>query len=73
MNLLAIAWTIARKDLTGYFRDRTGMMLGFLLPVVLITAFGFVMKAAFGGSGGMPKVTLNVIDRDQTPASQKLV
>ena len=37
MNVLSTAWLVARKDLRLYFRDCTGMALGFLLPIVLIT------------------------------------
>lgn len=73
MNLLRSAWTIACKDLRCYFRDRTGVLLGFLLPIALVTVMGFVMQFAFGGSGGMPKVNLVVLDHDQTPSSQKFV
>lgn len=73
MNVLSTAWLVARKDLRLFFRDRTGMMLGFLLPIVLITVFGFIMKYAFRTEGGMPQATLWVADEDHSPQSQKLV
>ena len=52
------AWLIAAKDLKQYFRDRTGMLLGFLLPIALVTVFGYVMKFAFGGDSGVPRQVL---------------
>jgi len=73
MNVLSTAWTVARKDLRLYLRDRTGMMLGFLLPIVLITVFGFIMKYAFRGEGGMPRATLWVADEDDSPQSRRLI
>jgi ABC-2 type transport system permease protein len=69
MSLLSTAWMIAKKDLLVYFRDRTSLLLGFLLPIVLITTFGFIMGQASGGDGAMPKVVLWVSDRDQSEAS----
>ncbi len=70
MNLLHATWTLARKDLRLYLRDRTGMLLGFGLPVVLVLTFGFVYKMAFGRQGGMTTTTLWVADLDQTDTSR---
>lgn len=71
MKLLAASVWIARKDLRAWFRDRTGMMLGLLLPIALVTVFGMVMKFAFGGGSGMPKVELWLVDEDGSPASER--
>ena len=73
MNLLKTSWTIARKDLRVYFRDRTGMLLGFGLPIVLVLAFGFIYKLTFGAQGGLSRTTLWVTDDDDTSASQQFV
>lgn len=73
MKLLAAMFWIAHKDLRLFCRDRTGMMLGLLLPIALVTVFGMVMKFAFGGGSGMPKVELWVVDEDGSAASKKLV
>lgn len=73
MNGLRAAWTLAKKDLRIYFRDRTGTALGFGLPVVLVIAFGFVYKMTFGGSDGMTKTTLWVADVDRTEASAAFI
>ncbi|MBK8099459.1 MAG: ABC transporter permease [Planctomycetes bacterium] len=73
MNLWSAAAAIAGKDLRVYFRDKTGMLLGFLLPIALVTVFGMVMKFAFGGDGGMPKVQVWVVDEDGSDQSRKFV
>jgi ABC-2 type transport system permease protein len=73
VNLFAASWWIARKDLRLFFRDRTGMLLGLLLPVALVTVFGMVMKFAFGGGSGMPKVELWVVDDDGSEPSRAFV
>lgn len=73
MNQLRASWTIARKDLRIYFRDRTGMLLGFGLPVVLVLAFGFTFKMSFGGPDGLTRSTLWVADLDQSERSQAFV
>ncbi len=73
MNLIAAGWWIAKKDLRAYFRDRTGLMLGLLLPIALVTVFGMVMKFAFGGGSGMPKVELWVVDDDDSETSRRFV
>ncbi|MGK0263621.1 MAG: ABC-2 type transport system permease protein, partial [Planctomycetota bacterium] len=73
MNTWSAAVLIARKDLNLYRRDRTGLLLGLLLPIVLVAVFGSVMKFAFGGEGGMPRVTIWVCDEDDSAASQKFV
>lgn len=73
MNLFAASGCILRKDLRLFFRDRTGMMLGLLLPIALVTVFGMVMKFAFGGGSGMPKVEVLVVDEDGSDASRRFV
>lgn len=73
MSTLKTALAIARKDLLLYFRDKTGMALGFLLPIVLITVFGFVMKVVSGDDGGVSKATLWVVDQDATAESRRFL
>lgn len=73
MSTLTTALAMARKDLRLYFRDRTGMALGFLLPIVLVIIFGFVMKLVNGGDSGPSRATLWVVDQDGSEASRAFV
>lgn len=73
MKLLRDSWTIARKDLRSYFRDRTGMLLGFLLPIALVTAFGFIAQVLYGGNSAMGRTTLWVADEDGSDSSRSFV
>lgn len=73
MKLITDAWVLACKDLRVYVRDRTALVLGFLVPIALVTVFGWIMTYAFGGSSGMPKVTLWIADEDQSERSQKMI
>jgi ABC-2 type transport system permease protein len=72
MNTLRCAWLLAKKDLRCYFRDRGAMAVGFLVPIALVTVFGWIMTAiSGGGGGGMPQATLYVVDEaasDETRA-----
>ncbi len=66
------AWTLARKDLRIYTRDRAGMLLGLGLPIVLATVFGAAM-GSMGGGDSIGRVELVVEDRDRSAASRALV
>ncbi len=74
-DTLSTAWTLARKDLRLFFRDRTALALTFALPILLAVVFGSAMGAMGGGGGGgaSPRVELRVEDADATPASARLV
>lgn len=71
--MLKAAWTIARKDLALFLRDRTGLVVSLLLPIALVTVFGFIMQVGFGGGGKLPAVELWVADNDHTPLSEQFV
>lgn len=65
-------YKICRKDLKLFFSDKRSVLLGFLLPIVLITLFAL----AFGGSGGgrgFNTVTLPVSDLDSTEATFNVI
>lgn len=68
------ALAVARKDLRLFFRDRTAVALGLLLPILLATIFGSAMGAMSGGGGGAPqRVDLAVQDLDRSESSAALV
>lgn len=74
MNTLRCAWLLAKKDLRCYFRDRGALAVGFLVPIALVTVFGWIMTAiSGGGSGGMPQATLYVVDEAGTDESRAFV
>lgn len=73
MSTWSAAVWIARKDFALYCRDRTGLLLGLLLPIVLVGVFGAVMQFAFGGGSGMPRVGLWVVDEDGSDQSKRFV
>lgn len=73
MTVWNAIWLMVGKDLRVYGRDRAALLLGFALPVVLVTVAGFIAKFAFGGAGGLPRVTLWVSDEDRSPLSNQLV
>ncbi|MGB0952144.1 MAG: ABC transporter permease [Planctomycetota bacterium] len=75
MKLTSAAWALARKDLRLFFRDRTGVLLGFLLPISLVTIFGYLMGMMTGGGGGgpMPRATVWIADEDGTAQSAAMV
>ena len=72
--MFRVAWQLARKDLRIFFRDRTGMLLGFALPIALVGIFGFIM-GALGGSqrNEMSPIEVAVLDEDVSPASATFV
>ncbi|XZE52720.1 ABC transporter permease [Planctomycetaceae bacterium SH139] len=71
--MFAFALELAKKDLRIYFRDPVAWLLGFLLPIVLVTIFGFLMGAVWGGSGPTPKVTMYVVDEDNSLRSRQFI
>lgn len=73
MKLFSDAWTLARKDLRVYGRDSAALCLGFLVPMALVTVFGWIMTFAFGGSSAMPAVELWIVDEDKSDGSQRFV
>lgn len=73
MSTLSAAWVLALKDLKSFARDRSALMLSVLVPIALVTVFGWIMAYAFGGSSGMPKVTLHVIDESDSTGAEQLI
>ncbi len=65
------AWALAPKDLRMYFRDRMGIVSSLLVPIAMVTVFGWIMAYAFGGGSGMPKVKVWIVDEDKSERSQQ--
>jgi ABC-2 type transport system permease protein len=66
---------LAIKDLRIFSRDRTGLMLTLVLPIVLASVFGVAMGGMSGGGsdGGIKDLGLLVQDLDQSKSSSELV
>ena len=73
MNTLQSAWTLAWKDVRSFVRDRTALVLSILVPIALVTVFGWIMAYAFGGSGSMPAVKLHVADLSNSATSEQFI
>jgi ABC-2 type transport system permease protein len=69
--MLCMIATIIQTGFRALRRDRVAFVLSFVLPVAFFTIFGFV----FGNmrSSATPRVTVLVVDQDQSPASRALV
>ncbi len=73
MDTFRAAWLIACRDLRSYFRDRTGMLLGFALPIALVGVFGFLSTFLYGEGGAMGRASLWVADEDQSESSARFL
>ncbi len=63
--------TLAMKDLTIMFRDKSGFFFTFIFPIVIAVLFGSI----FGGdnNSGTRTMTVLIVDEDSTTASQSFV
>jgi len=63
-------FALVAKDLQVFWKDKVAVVVSFLVPMALITIFGFI----FGGSGSGPSgIRLLVVDEAASEASAKLV
>lgn len=72
--MIATLLALVGKDLRLFARDRTAVVLTFLLPLALGSVFGVAMTAVFGGGSG-PKVRVAVgfEDLDGSERSRSLL
>ncbi|HBE70073.1 MAG TPA: hypothetical protein DDW52_18150 [Planctomycetaceae bacterium] len=72
--MINAALALAGKDLRSFIRDRGALVATILVPIMLVTVFGWIMAYAFGGgSGGMPQVRVYVCDLDDSDRSRAYV
>jgi ABC-2 type transport system permease protein len=64
--------TLVRKEITGFRKDRTAVMLTFLVPIVLIYIFGnvFGVNRSSSGPSGIP---LAIVAPEGSPAINSVV
>jgi len=73
MNVILNVWTLAQKDLQVFLRDRSAVMMTFVVPIALVTVFGWIMTYALGGGSGMPKVALWIVDNANSEQSHAMI
>ena len=61
------AWLICAKDLKARLRDRSALLIGIVVPLVLAFIFNVIFSGISGSSG---VISLGVVDADHGPASQ---
>jgi ABC-2 type transport system permease protein len=64
------ALILARKDLKLTFRERTAVISGYMVPIVLLIVFG-VIYSGMGGSNEQIKIDLLYVDQEKTDQSAK--
>ncbi|HEX2855794.1 MAG TPA: ABC transporter permease [Opitutaceae bacterium] len=72
---MRILLTLLRKDIANFLRNKTAVILTFVVPVMLIYVFGFVwgLNRKGGGGGGPSGVRIAVVNQSDHPGAQKLV
>lgn len=61
-------WTITAKDLRQRFRDRSVLLIGFVVPLALAWVFSLVFGGVTGG--GIGSLTLGVVTNDGGPVGE---
>jgi ABC-2 type transport system permease protein len=63
--------TLLRVSLLNLRRDKVAWLLVFVVPIIIFTVFAII----FGGmkTGGTPRVTIAVVDEDESDVSRRLV
>ncbi len=64
--------TLMRKDFANFFRDRTALILTFLIPVMLIYIFGLVFGINRKDSGPTG-IRLAIVNESDNPAAEKII
>src|SRR4051812_42392510 len=62
-------YTLARKDLKLLIRDKSAMFWVLIFPLLIAILFGSI----FGGSSGVSKINVTLVDEDHSAASSALV
>jgi ABC-2 type transport system permease protein len=66
--------TLVRKDMANFLRNRTAVVLTFVVPIALIYVFGYVWGLnRKPGNNGPQGVRLAVVNASDNPAARKLV
>lgn len=72
---MRILLTLLHKDIANFLRNKTAVVLTFIVPVMLIYVFGFVwgLHRKGSGGGGPSGIRIAVVNHSDHPAAKKLV
>jgi len=62
-----------KKDIKLFIQDKKSLVISFLLPVILISLFGFIFKDDKGNRENIKPIRLLVCDEDRSELSGKLI
>jgi ABC-2 type transport system permease protein len=69
---MKILWSIAKKDLLQIIKDRNGLILMLVVPLVLISIVGFAFGSFYGG-GGSSQIQIKVALNNQETAQDAFI
>ncbi|MGG0720511.1 ABC transporter permease [Robertmurraya massiliosenegalensis] len=59
-------WSFLKKDLLVFWRDRIGLLMSLLLPIVLIIVLNFAFAGLFNGEENQVNISLGVVQDEET-------
>ncbi len=62
-----------RKELLVLLRDRASLITLFISPVLFMTVMSFALGNSFASLGSPGKLSISIVDQDNTPAAQGVV
>jgi len=69
MNTFKDTWTIARKDLLEFIRDKTRLVTFIIMPIFMLIMVGFI----FPNQTNVKNINIGIASADNSAMSQKLV
>ena len=64
---------IFKKDMQLFIQDKQSLMISFLLPIILISLFGFIFKSNSDDGNNLNPIKLLICDEDNSGLSEKLI
>src|SRR5262249_18892869 len=65
-----VMWSVFRKDLRAFFRDRSALVLSLVMPIVVITV---IASGLFHDSEDSPRLLVPVVNDDHGPVASTFV
>lgn len=64
-------WSFLKKDLLVFWRDRIGLLMTLLLPIVLIAVLNFAFAGLFNDEGNPVNINLGVVEDEGTASGMR--